>query len=218
QPPIELAPGLKEAGVSNDSLMTVVYTPGGPQMLDTGLITTVGLNVRAMTGIVWRSSGLIACGNKFCAVSPTMDASGEGLALTVLAPVDDGTDAANSSSVQVPLEKDVTKQIVLLYGRSQSFDKTTGTLSIDLRLANRGATLIRSPIKLEVKRISSGAGRVIILNADNGLTGSGAIWDVSRIVTGNRIPPGAATYNAFRLSFHVDVVEGRVPTSNLLSV
>jgi hypothetical protein len=214
--PIKLISRGKEVAISNDSLMTVVYEPGGAQPQGGNPGVTVGLNVRAMTGVVWRSNGLMASGNEFCAFSPNQVPGGEGLLLTVLSHTEKSERPATPSRIQDPSEEDVTKQVVLLYGRAQSFNKATGMLSIELRLGNRGDTPIRIPIRLEVKQISSRAGKVSILNADNGLTGSGAMWDISGIVAGDQIPPGATTYNTFRLSFHIDVSDGSIPTYNLL--
>jgi len=216
EPPIELASRPKDVSISNDSLMTVAYEPGDVPPESSGAEATVSLNVRAMTGVVWRSSGLIASRDAFYAFSPNVLKGGEGLLLTVLSPTARHEQAGNQSGVQDPLDEDVTKQIVLLYGRAQSFNKATGTLSIDLRLGNRGDTPIWTPIRLKVKQISSRVGKVSILNADNGLSGSGAMWDVSRIVVGDQIPPGATTYNTFRLSFHIELADGAIPTYNLL--
>jgi len=123
-----------------------------------------------------------------------------------------------SPAAQCGSDQDVTKQVVLLYGRSQSFDNATGVLSIDLLLGNRGDKPIRPPIRLEVTRVSSGVGRVTILNANNGLTGEGTIWDVSPSVTGDQIPPGANTYNTFRLSFRIELRPGGIPTYSLLNL
>lgn len=215
-PPVELVSEPKEVPISNDSLMTVIYEPGeaSPEGSNSGVTTS--LNVRAMTGVVWRSSGLIASRNVFYAFSPTVVLGGEGLFLTVLSAKGGSDHPANQAGLQDIQEQDVTKQTVLLYGRAQSFNKATGTLSVDLRLGNRGDTPIRSPIRLKVKQISSRAGKVSILNADNGLTGSGAMWDVSEIVLGDQIAPGATTYNTFRLSFHIEQSTGAIPTYNLL--
>jgi hypothetical protein len=58
---------------------------------------------------------------------------------------------------------------------------------------------------------------VTILNADNGFAGPGASWDLSRSVTGNQIPAGAAMFNSVRLLFHIDISEKRISTNRLLS-
>ncbi len=216
EPPIELVSRAKDVPISDDSLMTVIYEPGDVSSQGSSADATVNLNVRAMTGVVWRSSGLIASRNAFYAFSPNVLSGSEGLFLTVLSPASQGGQAANQSGVQDPSDKDVTKQIVLLFGRAQSFNKMTGTLSIELRLGNRGDTPIWIPIRLKVKQISSRVGKVSVLNADNGLTGSGAMWDVSDVVVGDQIPPGATTYNTFRLSFHIELTDGAMPTYNLL--
>ena len=60
------------------------------------------------------------------------------------------------------------------------------------------------------------SGRVTILNADNGLRGPGAIWDLSRAVVGDRIPPGATTYNTITLKFHTDLGNSKLVVTNSL--
>lgn len=216
EPPIELVSRGNNVAISNDSLMTVVSEPGAVQRQGSNPGVTVGLNVRAMTGVVWRSSGLIASRNAFYAFSPNVVLGGEGLCLTILSSAGESTPAANQPGIQDSSDEDVTRRIVLLYGRAQSFDRATGMLSIELRLGNRGDTPIRLPIRLEVKQISSQAGKLSVLNADNGLSGPGAMWDLSSIVAGDQIPPGATTYNTFCLLFHIDVTDGSIPTYDLL--
>jgi hypothetical protein len=61
---------------------------------------------------------------------------------------------------------------------------------------------MRLPIKLEASDIQSPAGRVSTLNAIKGFAGSGAIWDISDSVTGDRLPPGTTT-NPFCLLFRI---------------
>lgn len=217
EPAIELASGGKETPITNDSLMTVIYEPENAPPQGGSLDATLHLNVRAMTGVVWRASGLIASGNAFYAVSPNVVPGGEGLFWTVLSAPGEGAPIAKQEAPPSGSTEDVTKQIVLLYGRAQSFDKITGTLSVDVKLGNRGDTPVHAPIQLQVNQISSRAGKASILNADNGLTGAGAIWNLSGIVVGDQIPPQATTYNTFRLSFHIEVT-GPIPTYNLLDV
>jgi hypothetical protein len=69
---------------------------------------------------------------------------------------------------------------------------------------NRGDSLISLPIKLEASEVKSRIGSISILNATNGLSGAGAVWDISSSVTGDRIPPRSNS-NPFCLLFHLEI-------------
>src|SRR5260370_4268005 len=102
----------------------------------------------------------------------------------------------------------MTKGMVLLYADEQRFDSTTNTLSVDMRLINRGDKPIRTPIELRVTDLSSSLGTVTVANSTNGNGGARAVWDVSHFVTGDRIPARVSS-NTFRLSFHIQVSSAR---------
>lgn len=122
----------------------------------------------------------------------------------MLGPAGSAEKAASFSGAKVSDDLDVTQQSVLLYGGTQHFDIATGTLGVCVILANRGQKPIRVPVKLEAKDVRSPIGTVSILNANNGLTGSGATWDISQSVTGDQIPPRAQSH-PFCFSFHVEI-------------
>ena len=222
--PVEVHAERKATGVVSDSLWTVFDQPGGynqPGGYQNGhsQTPTVGLNVRTLPGRIWRSSGLAASGNRFHAVFPAADGNSEGLYSATLTSGPSGDTQRNSLSRRGQYGSDVTSQIAVLYGRSQSFDNTTGTLSLEVRLANRGNIAVRTPIRLEVESVNSKVGKVTILNADNGLMGPDAVWDLSRIVSGDQIPPGETTYNTFTLQFHIDLAHaGPIVTNDLLNL
>jgi hypothetical protein len=115
-------------------------------------------------------------------------------------------------------ESDVTADAVILYGGEEHFDPGSGKLDICLKLGNRGSHDIRAPIMLEAKEVESPIGAIAILNATNGRSGVGAMWDISDALTGKQIPPLAFS-NSFCLSFRLafqtnDVNSSR--TSDLL--
>jgi hypothetical protein len=219
EPPIELARNQEGLGVSDDSLMTVIYQPNGPQPESADPHVTVGVNVRSLPGVVLESGGLLGSGNQFQAVFPIVDREGESLRSAILSSAEKGTRDTDPANGQDPSEQDVTKHIVLLNGRSQSFDNATGMLSVEVRLGNRGDKAIWTPIHLEVESVSSKVGKVTIVNADNGLAGRGAVWDLSSSITGDQIPPGATTYNTITLLFHIELEHsGPVSTYGLLDL
>lgn len=216
--PLELVRRPSTARVLNDSLMTIIGQSKGPQLEQSGLLPTAQVNVRAMPGVVWRSSALVRTVDRFLVVLPTVSADGEGLKSLVVSAPKEGNRHSIPSEAAGPPYEEVTGKIALLYGRAQCFDNAAGTLSIHLRIANRGDRPLRLPIRIEAEAVGSSAGKVIILNADNNLSGPGAIWDVSSSVTGNRLLPGTATYNSFPLLFQIKLAPGTIPTEHLLNL
>jgi hypothetical protein len=196
--------------VINDSLWTVFHRPAG-HALD-GDDQAVGLDVRTLPGRIWRANGLEATRKGVQAVFLGIDADDEKL-YSLHCPAQSGKMAAGATSES---EQDVSRQAVLLYGRGQTFDNANGNLSVEVRLGNRGDKPIRTPIRLEVVKVSSEAGKVSILNSDNGRQGSGAVWCLSGIVTGDRILPGSTTYNTATLLFHIDLERSGPVTANSL--
>jgi hypothetical protein len=212
EPPTELSNDPEYDRVSNDSLWTWITHPGerhGEAKVSEPLIT---LNVHtALNNVmnVLRVSGVIAAGDKFLAVWPSGNSNGMQLYSGVLSSMGSASTGAASADAEHASYSDVTQQTVILYGGLQHFDRATGTLEVCLTLANRGDKSIKIPIKLEVRDIKSAIGAASILNATNGLTSAGAMWDISGSVTGDQIPP-RATSNPFCLSFHLEIPPKRV--------
>jgi hypothetical protein len=206
--------------ITNDALMTVIYQPGAYHPETDGPSDALSVEVRDVRGSILRAKGLVRVVNHFQAVFPVSDGDREALFSTSDPPPD------SSAISETPVGKgsvslqDVTSQVALVYGGFQWFDRTTGILSIDFRLANRGTHPISKPIYLVARKIDSSVGKVTAQNAKNKVTGPGASWDVSEAVTGSQILPGATTYNVFRLAFHLELNPQTAPTpiSNLVSV
>ena len=204
QPPTELSRGRENVKVSNNSLFSWVEPPNEYRAgdLTAPSDTSITLRVRTELNSVWRGSGLIETGHKLLAVWPSEDSDGMGLYSAVLKPTASVSGAEKFLDAKDPGSSDVTRQSVILYAGEQHFDNSTDTLKVCLAVGNRGDTPIRVPIKVEVKEIKSLLGAVSILDSTNGLTGTGAIWDISRSVTGSEIPPRTNS-NSFCLSFHI---------------
>jgi hypothetical protein len=202
--PIELSREAETLQVSNDSLWSTIHRPKGPQKESTGTSSgpSITVDVRGLVDVVWRSSGLIAMGDRFLAIWPSRGTEGMRLNSGILTGVGSASIAKTPLGLKQPLNPDVTRYSLITYGGSQSFDKATGTLTVCLALTNRGNESMRVPIKLEATDIQSPAGAVTILNATNGLGGVGAIWDISDSVSGDRLAPDTTT-NPFCLSAHV---------------
>ncbi|MFY9801571.1 MAG: sialidase family protein [Candidatus Acidiferrales bacterium] len=203
-PPIELSEHAETLAVTSDTLWTTIHRPRGVQ--SDGASTSSGpaivVGVRGLAGVVWQSSGMVAMGDKIFAIWPSVAADGMRLNLRVLDAAGSVSDDKKSAGARQTGLRDVTARSMLMYGGRQSFDQATGTLSACMELANRGNEAMRLPIKLEATDVQSPAGPISILNATNGFTGRGALWDISPSVTGDRVPPGSTT-NPFCISVHV---------------
>jgi hypothetical protein len=217
-PTVELTSSMVPERPTDDSLMTFVYQANGVQLNASGSSPVATINVRSMPGLVQRSIALCAAHGHYQVVLPVLRKEYEGLEVVTISSKSKPGPQASSVVPEISREEDVTTRVVLLNGRMQSFDTATGTLSIDLRLANRGDRPISLPIRIEANEISSNAGTVAVLNSNNGIHGPGAVWDISRTVTGSQLSPGSTTYNSFQLSFHVDLKPNSLPSDNFLNL
>lgn len=203
------------SGVVSDSLFSVFRGSGG--QASTGDDSVV--DVAADAGLIWRCEGLVSVGNQFEGVFLRVESDSDELVSAILPAAESARPAPRVSTVSGCCTTNVTRLVKLRYGQSQSFDNATGTLSLDVALTDIGDTPIHTPIFLKVEAISSAVGTVTILNATNGLHSSGAVWDLSRCVVGDRLPPGATTYNTFTLLFHIDLDRrGLITTDDLLKL
>lgn len=206
EPQVELSRCPEEYEVSDDSLKTSLsqsksLAAQGPNRR---FGFAIMLSVFNQLSAVWRVGGLTAAGDNILAVWPSRNRDGKHLYAQAIGPPG-ATPNAESSTDSSAGDVDVTRKTAVLYGGEQRFDSSTGTLKVYLTLANRGNEQIKTPIKLEAEDVRSEVGRVSILNTSNGLTGPGAIWDVSSAVTGDQIPPGTIS-NPFCLSFHLEIL------------
>jgi hypothetical protein len=158
------------------------------------------LGVFSELNAVWRVSALIPNDDKALAIWATGDDSGMQLYAGRLGP---GRSVQGAANTPDRTSSDVTEQTVLLTEGTPQFDKGTATLRACLALGNRGEDTLRVPIRLEAGDLGSPLGKVSILNASNGMTERGAVWDISQAITGDRLPPHTDS-NPFCLSFHVE--------------
>jgi hypothetical protein len=177
----------------------------------------IDITVRSLAGRIWRSKGLVAVGEQFYAVGLRVWEQGQKLYATVVEGNSRGEYVLPKVNEDAG-EKDVTKQVRLVFGGTQWFDPTTGVLAIDLRLVNRGETAIWTPIQVIADEIGSQNGDVTVLNSNNGKEGAGAVWDLSGSVTGDQIPAKASMFNAFRLLFRLHGSSPSLRTDRLLNV
>ena len=71
-----------------------------------------------------------------------------------------------------------------------------------VRLRNAGNKRINGPFKIRLISVESDVGNVEVAGASNGLTGPGAVWDVTSYVDGGYLDPGSAS-RAFTFVFRL---------------
>ena len=207
EPPTELVRGPEEYQTSNDALWGWMYQPSEPEVGGTGslFIPTATLEVRTETNSIWRAGGLAATGDTVVAAWSSGSREGMGLYVGIGRSKSPGNQVPGATPVDQPDKHDVTRGTVLLYSEPLQFDSATATLTVCLSIGNRRDRPIVAPVKLEVVGLRSAFGTINALNSANGLSGVGAIWDISNAITGDRIPPGASS-NPFCLSFHIQAL------------
>ena len=70
-----------------------------------------------------------------------------------------------------------------------SFDRRRSEGTLSVRLKNISKETIAGPIKLRALGVISELGTATITNADNGLTGDGAVWDFTRLIEDGSLAP-----------------------------
>jgi len=197
EPPVELSQGSVRYEVSSDSLRTSINQAGRVSSLDMPEASTV-VNVFSELNTVWRSIGLVATGDSVLAVWQTGRSTGVHLNAALLSH-SNGTPIPQSGDTKEEPNIDVTRQTAVIVD-SQQFDRASGTLRLCLAIANRGDTAIRVPINLELQEIRSAVAKVSVADATNGMTDTGAMWNLDSIITGDRLPP-RTTSNPFWVAF-----------------
>lgn len=87
---------------------------------------------------------------------------------------------------------DVTQRVIL-EATSTTYDRPSNTATVVVRLKNTSADTIRGPLKARVLTLRSPIGVPAIVGADNGAPGPGAVWDLTSLLTDERLPPGGVS-------------------------
>jgi hypothetical protein len=83
------------------------------------------------------------------------------------------------------------------------YDAETGTVTLEAQLVNTSKATFRSPIKARVLSVSTELARAVeITNADNRMTGPGAVWDFTDTLMNGELKPGEKS-RMKRFSFHL---------------
>jgi hypothetical protein len=196
-PALELSARQGDGSASNDSLVTVIRPP------EENARPEIGVNVRSEWSRVGVAIGLIGTRRDMKAIWLSGDGSGNALEAGILLPHDGMEPRKEGASKKFPTfdgMQDVTKNVVLLYDGDQRFDRTKQTLSLSLRIVNRGSQPFESPCLLAVRDVSSAVGNARLIDAIETMDGSTWIRDLAGAITGDRIAAGA-TSNTIRFSF-----------------
>jgi len=89
--------------------------------------------------------------------------------------------------------RDITQDVVLLYGGDQHYDMQNGTLTVDVVLKNTSTAPLKGPLFMKALALTGELGRLEIANASNRAAGPGAIWDLSEALPNGILEPGATT-------------------------
>jgi hypothetical protein len=117
----------------------------------------------------------------------------------------DGSVTKYGSSDLADLD-DVTDKVTLDF-KNGKYDKSTGTVSIDAYLSNTSQDTVKGPIKVRIVSLDSKVGAPSVVNGDNHITSSGAVWDFTpETPNGQGLAPGEST-KAKRLIFKVSGVQ-----------
>ena len=114
-----------------------------------------------------------------------------------------GTAAKNGDASVSDLD-DLTDRMRLDFSNLQ-YQPKSNAVTLDVSIINTSKETIQAPLKLRLLSLHSEFKSPQAANADNGLTGQGALWDFSPFVAGGALKPGERT-KPKRLEFHFDAV------------
>jgi len=196
----EESPGVE---ISNDSLWTSIAQPGqlGPSA-NTSPDAVIGVDVQNMENALWRTDGMAATKDGIIAIWSAGTSEGMQLHSALIRMPAQGF---HPNALQTPELDDVTRDMLLMYGGEQSYagqyyDETNRTLTFCSAIRNRTEHAIKSPIEVRLESLHSNWAPASVVNSTNSLPGPGAVWDISRLLTGDRIAGGAKS-NPFCMAF-----------------
>src|SRR5262249_29879012 len=84
------------------------------------------------------------------------------------------------------------------------FDARSGTVTVDVGIINKStaSAVLKSPLLAKLTGLESEFGEVEVMNSDNGEQGVRAIWDLSDVLPGEGLGPGAVSARR-RLLFRI---------------
>jgi hypothetical protein len=132
----------------------------------------------------------------------------------------EGSAAVNGSADLAKLD-DVTGSVTVEFSRT-AYDPKERVVSLDCALTNTSDKALVGPLRVRVLTLASGSAVPEILDADNALSGSGALWDFDKELENGRLAAGA-TSKPRRLRFRLNglvpfQLDKRMRLSGLISV
>jgi hypothetical protein len=186
----------KPSALSTDDLLTSIFQAGALPKLPKALITITLRNTR---NSVSRNENAIAI-TLDGAFHPVWIEAGNGQGEIRTAAIHVTSEDTLIASATRGLD-DITTKVAILYGGNQFYDPNTKTLTLDIVVKNESLTPIAGPFKLVVPSLQYDYGYAEIANAANGVTGAGAVWDISSSIMGEKLDPGSESL-PFSLQFH----------------
>lgn len=83
-----------------------------------------------------------------------------------------------------------------------AYESSSKAVSCNARLKNIANSALHGPLKLRLIGLRSELGQPTVVNADNGRSGTGAVWDFGEKVTGKSLEPNQ-TSEVKQLRFHI---------------
>jgi hypothetical protein len=100
--------------------------------------------------------------------------------------------AARNGAADLASYANLSGKVTLVLS-NQSVDRGKGLLRMDAKLKNTSSDTIIGPVKMQIVRVTSPIGSATVEGADNGLTGSGAVFDLTPQLVNGRLLPKDST-------------------------
>jgi hypothetical protein len=97
---------------------------------------------------------------------------------------------------------DVSDRLMIDFVGRPAFDPATGRVTLRARVKNTSKEIVHAPLKARVVSLRADLGEITVSEADNGLSGPGAIWDFTPQLRNGALGPNE-TSDARMLSFQV---------------
>ena len=110
--------------------------------------------------------------------------------------------ALRHGSTELAALADVTQKIAVVFDDT-AYDPATKIATVHVSLTNTSDKPISGPVKLRVVSLTSSSSVPEILDADNRLTGTGAVWDFTSTLKDGRLGPKETTRSK-RLRFRLN--------------
>ncbi len=107
----------------------------------------------------------------------------------------------NGSPLLSELEN-VSRECLLEYTQT-AYDPVNHTVTLSLRFTNTSKQALLGPVKLRATALQSVLGRPLALQTENGVEGSGAVWNLSSLIANGRLEPGAMS-SIGKLTFKIE--------------